>query len=328
MMKAGVPLLQTFDIIGRGHANPRFSRLLMDIKGRIEAGSSMAAAFRAHPQYFDDLYCNLVAAGEAAGILDNILDRLATYQEKSIALAGKIKTALMYPIIVLVITCGVVGVIMYKVIPAFVQMFKDMHADLPLPTQIVVKMSNACVAYGPFIVVAIIVICVVFSQLLKRSPAVRMGVDRLLLKLPVFGDLIEKATLARWSRTLSTMFASGVPLVEALDSVGGAAGNAVYAEATRKIKDEVSTGATLANAMNNTGLFPSMVLQMTQIGEESGALDEMLTKIADFYDREVDEAVESLSSLLQPIMIVFLGVVIGGIVIAIYMPIFQMGNSV
>jgi Type II secretory pathway, component PulF len=328
MMKAGVPLLQTFDIIGRGHENPRFSRLLFDLKAKIESGSSMAQAFRAHPLYFNDLYCNLVEAGETAGILDNVLDRLATYQEKTIALKGKIKSALTYPIAVLVITAGVVGVIMYKVIPAFVKMFNDMGASLPLPTQIVVAMSNAVVNHGLLVLVAIILLVVGIVAIHKRSASFRMSVDRLLLRLPIFGPLIEKATLARWTRTLSTMFSAGVPLVEALDSVGGASGNGVYAEATKKIKTEVSTGLSLTNAMNNSRLFPSMVLQMTQIGEESGALDDMLNKIADFYDREVDEAVESLSSLLQPLIIVILGVVIGGIVISIYLPIFQMGQIV
>ncbi len=328
MMKAGVPLLQTFDIIGRGHENPRFSRLLFDIKAKIESGSSMAQAFKAYPLYFNDLYCNLVAAGEAAGILDNVLDRLATYQEKTIALQGKIKSALTYPIAVLVITAGVVGVIMYKVIPAFVKMFNDMGASLPLPTQVVVAMSNAVVNHGIFVLIAIIALITGTIAIHKRSASFRMTVDRLMLRLPIFGALIEKATLARWTRTLSTMFSAGVPLVEALDSVGGASGNGVYVEATKKIKTEVSTGLSLTNAMNNSHLFPAMVLQMTQIGEESGALDDMLNKIADFYDREVDEAVESLSSLLQPLIIVILGIVIGGIVVSIYLPIFQIGQAV
>lgn len=328
MMKAGVPLLQTFDIIGRGHENPRFSRLLFDIKAKIESGSSMAQAFKAYPLYFNDLYCNLVAAGEAAGILDNVLDRLATYQEKTIALQGKIKSALTYPIVVLTITAGVVGVIMYKVVPAFVKMFNDMGASLPLPTQVVVAMSNAVVNHGIFVLIAIIALITGTIAVHKRSASFRMTVDRLMLRLPIFGALIEKATLARWTRTLSTMFSAGVPLVEALDSVGGASGNGVYVEATKKIKTEVSTGLSLTNAMNNSRLFPAMVLQMTQIGEESGALDDMLNKIADFYDREVDEAVESLSSLLQPLIIVILGIVIGGIVVAIYLPIFQIGQAV
>jgi type IV pilus assembly protein PilC len=328
MMKAGVPLLQSFDIIGRGHENPRFSRLLLDIKGKIESGSSMANAFRTQPQYFDELFCNLVAAGEAAGIIDNVLDRLATYQEKSLALRGKIKSALMYPIVVLVITAGVVGLIMYKVVPAFVKMFNEMNAQLPLPTQVVVAMSDAVVNNGPFLLVVLVAAIFGLLTLHKRSAAFRMTIDRISLRAPVFGPLVTKATLARWTRTLSTMFSSGVPLVEALDSVGGAAGNGVYTEATKKIKNEVSTGSSLANSMANSKLFPAMVLQMTQIGEESGALDSMLMKIADFYEREVDEAVDGLTSLMQPLIIVVLGVVIGGIVVSIYLPIFQMGNAV
>jgi type IV pilus assembly protein PilC len=328
MLKSGVPLLQSFDIVGRGHANPRFSRLLFDIKGKIEAGSSMAQAFRAHPIYFNPLFCNLVEAGETAGILDNVLERLATYQEKSLALKGKIKSALTYPIVVVVVAIGVVGVIMYKVVPAFETMFKDMGASLPLPTQFVVNLSNFVVNNGAFILFAFIAIVLGIGAFYKRSAAFRMLVDRTSLRTPVFGPMLEKAAISRWTRTLSTMFSAGVPLVEALDSVGGAAGNGVYTEATKKIKTDVSTGTSLTNAMMNANLFPSMVLQMTQIGEESGALDSMLTKIADFYDREVDEAVAALSAMLEPIIIVFLGVVIGGIVVAIYLPIFQLGNVV
>ncbi|MDR2173537.1 MAG: type II secretion system F family protein [Burkholderiales bacterium] len=328
MLKSGVPLLQSFDIVGRGHANPRFSRLLFDIKGKIEAGSSMAQAFRAHPIYFNPLFCNLVEAGETAGILDNVLDRLATYQEKSLALKGKIKSALTYPIVVMVVAMGVVGVIMYKVVPVFDKMFKDMGAALPLPTQFVVDLSNFVVSNGAFLLFALIAIILGIRAFHKRSAPFRMLIDRTSLRAPVFGPMLEKAAIARWTRTLSTMFSAGVPLVEALDSVGGASGNGVYAEATKKIKTDVSTGTSLTNAMTNADLFPPMVLQMTQIGEESGALDSMLTKIADFYDREVDEAVAALSAMLEPIIIVFLGVVIGGIVIAIYLPIFQMGQTI
>ncbi|MCL2308933.1 MAG: type II secretion system F family protein [Proteobacteria bacterium] len=327
MLKSGVPLLQAFDIVGRGHVNPRFSRLLFDIKGKIEAGSSMAQAFRAHPLYFNPLFCNLVEAGETAGILDSVLERLATYQEKSLALKGKIKSALTYPTVVIVVAIGVVGIIMYKVIPVFVKMFKDMNASLPLPTQIVVNLSDFVVSNGIFILFGLIGIILGIRAYHKRSASFRMLVDRTSLRAPVIGPMLEKAAIARWTRTLSTMFSAGVPLVEALDSVGGAAGNGVYAEATKKIKTDVSTGVSLTNAMINANLFPPMVLQMTQIGEESGALDSMLTKIADFYDREVDEAVAALSAMLEPIIIVFLGVVIGGIVISIYLPIFQIGNA-
>ncbi len=328
MLKSGVPLLQSFDIVGRGHANPRFSRLLFDIKGKIEAGSSMAQAFRAHPLYFNPLFCNLVQAGETAGILDNVLDRLATYQEKSLALKGKIKSALTYPIVVMVVAIGVVGLIMYKVVPVFDKMFKEMGASLPGPTQVVVDLSNFVVSNGVFILFAIIAIVMGIGAFHKRSASFRMLIDRASLRAPVIGPMLEKAAIARWTRTLSTMFSAGVPLVEALDSVGGASGNGVYTEATKKIKTDVSTGVSLTNAMTNANLFPPMVIQMTQIGEESGALDSMLTKIADFYDREVDEAVAALSAMLEPIIIVFLGVVIGGIVISIYLPIFQMGQSI
>ncbi|MDR0770626.1 MAG: type II secretion system F family protein [Burkholderiales bacterium] len=328
MLKSGVPLLQSFDIVGRGHANPRFSRLLFDIKGKIEAGSSMAQAFRAHPLYFNPLFCNLVEAGETAGILDNVLERLATYQEKSLALKGKIKSALTYPIVVMVVAMGVVGVIMYKVVPVFEKMFKEMGASLPLPTQVVVNLSNFVVSSGVFILFGIIALIIGIGAFHKRSAPFRMLVDRTSLRMPVIGSMLEKAAISRWTRTLSTMFSAGVPLVEALDSVGGAAGNGVYAEATKKIKTDVSTGTSLTNAMISANLFPPMVLQMTQIGEESGALDSMLNKIADFYDREVDEAVAALSAMLEPLIIVFLGVVIGGIVVSIYLPIFQIGNVV
>ncbi|MDR2017065.1 MAG: type II secretion system F family protein [Burkholderiales bacterium] len=328
MLKSGVPLLQSFDIVGRGHANPRFSRLLFDIKGKIEAGSSMAQAFRAHPLYFNPLFCNLIEAGETAGILDNVLERLATYQEKSLALKGKIKSALTYPIVVVVVAMGVVGVIMYKVVPAFEKMFTEMGAALPLPTQFVINLSNFVVSNGAFVLFAIIAIVLGVGAFHKRSAAFRMLVDRTSLRVPVFGPLLEKAAIARWTRTLSTMFSAGVPLVEALDSVGGASGNGVYTEATKKIKTDVSTGTSLTSAMMNANLFPSMVLQMTQIGEESGALDSMLNKVADFYDREVDEAVAALSAMLEPIIIVFLGVVIGGIVVSIYLPIFQLGSVI
>ncbi|MDR2710006.1 MAG: type II secretion system F family protein [Burkholderiales bacterium] len=328
MLKAGVPLLQSFDIVGRGHANPRFSRLLFDIKSKIETGSSMAQAFRSYPFYFNPLFCNLVEAGETAGILDSVLERLATYQEKSLALKGKIKSALTYPIVVILVAIGVVGVIMYKVVPVFEKMFRDMNAQLPAPTQIVVNLSNFVVHNGIFALLAIVAIVLGIGAFHKRSAPFRMLVDRTSLRIPVIGSMLEKAAIARWTRTLSTMFSAGVPLVEALDSVGGASGNGVYAEATKKIKTDVSTGTSLTNSMINANLFPSMVLQMTQIGEESGALDSMLTKIADFYDREVEEAVAAMSALLEPIIIVFLGVVIGGIVISIYLPIFQMGNLV
>jgi type IV pilus assembly protein PilC len=325
MLKSGVPLLQSFEIVARGHSNPRFSRLMMDIKNKVEAGSSLSSAFREHPAQFDSLYCNLVAAGETAGILDSILDRLAIYKEKILAIKSKIKSALFYPISVVTVAIVVVCVIMIWVIPAFKSVFASFGADLPAPTLIVMAMSDFFVSYwwAMFIILAGAISG--FTFLFKRSATFRLGYDRIILKAPVIGAIIEKATIARWTRTLSTMFAAGVPLVESLDAVGGASGNALYAAGTKKIQTDVSTGTSLTNAMMNTKLFPNMVLQMTQIGEESGSLDGMLGKVADFYEREVDDAVGALSSLLEPIIIVFLGVVIGGLVVAMYLPIFKLG---
>ncbi len=328
MLKAGVPLLQAFEIVARGHSNARFSRLMMDIKNKIEAGSSMSQAFREHPAHFDTLYCNLVAAGEASGTIDAILDRLATYKEKILAIKAKIKSALFYPTAVIVVAVVVVWVIMVWVIPSFKKVFSNFGADLPAPTLIVMAISEWVVAWWWLMFLIIIATITGFLFLHRRSPGFRLGFDRIILKFPVIGAILEKATIARWTRTLQTMFAAGVPLVESLDAVGGASGNAVYVAATRKIQTEVSTGTSLTNAMGNTGLFPTMVLQMTQIGEESGSLDNMLGKIADFFEREVDDAVAALSSLLEPIIIVFLGVVIGGLVVAMYLPIFKLGAVV
>lgn len=328
MLRAGVPLLQAFEIVARGHSNPRFSRLMMDLKNKIEAGSSMSQAFREHPAHFDHLYCNLVAAGEASGTIDAILDRLATYKEKILAIKGKIKSALFYPISVITVAIVVTWVIMVFVIPSFKSVFKNFGADLPAPTLIVMGISEWVVAW--WWLVAIVFAGTVFGviTLYKRSATFRLGFDRLLLKIPVIGGILEKATIARWTRTLQTMFAAGVPLVESLDAVGGASGNAVFVAATRRIQTEVSTGTSLTNAMTNTNLFPTMVLQMTQIGEESGSLDNMLGKIADYFEREVDDSVAALSSLLEPIIIVFLGVVIGGLVVAMYLPIFKLGSVI
>jgi type IV pilus assembly protein PilC len=328
MLRAGVPLLQSFEIVARGHSNPRFSRLVMDIKSRVETGSSLSQAFREHPAQFDNLYCNLVHAGETAGMLDGILDRLATYKEKILAIKSKIKSALFYPISVITVAILVVWVIMVWVIPAFKQIFQSFGADLPVPTLIVMAMSDFVVSYWWVGFVFIVAAIVGFSFLHRRSAAFRVMLDRLSLRIPVVGAILEKATIARWTRTLQTMFAAGVPLVESLDAVAGASGNAVFAQATKRIQTEVSTGTSLTNAMTNSKLFPNMVLQMTQIGEESGSLDNMLGKIADFYEREVDDAVAALSSLLEPLIIVFLGVVIGGLVVAMYLPIFKLGQVV
>jgi type IV pilus assembly protein PilC len=325
MLRAGVPLLQCFEIVARGHSNPRFSRLMMDIKGRVEGGSSLSAAFREHPAQFDALYCNLVSAGETAGMLDAILDRLATYKEKILALKSKIKSALFYPISVIVVAVVVVWVIMVWVIPAFKQVFKSFGADLPAPTLMVMAVSDFFVSWWWAMAIVIAGLVTAYLLLYKRSTAFRFALDRISLKIPVIGGILEKATIARWTRTLATMFAAGVPLVESLDAVAGAAGNALYAAGTKRIQTEVSTGTNLTNSMSNTKLFPTMVLQMVQIGEESGSLDGMLSKIAEFYEREVDDAVAALSSLLEPIIIVFLGVVIGGLVVAMYLPIFKLG---
>jgi type IV pilus assembly protein PilC len=328
MMKAGVPLLQSFDIVGRGNANPSVAKLLNDIRTDVETGTSLAAAFRKFPMHFDNLYCNLVEAGEAAGILEALLDRLAVYMEKTEAIKAKIKSALMYPIAVMVVAFVVVAVIMIFVIPAFKSVFTSFGADLPAPTLFVMGMSEIFVKYWWLIFGGIGGGLYFFLQAWKRSEKVQMFMDRVMLKLPIFGDLVYKSVVARWTRTLSTMFAAGVPLVEALDSVGGASGNSVYASATVKIQTEVSTGTSLTAAMTNANVFPTMVLQMCAIGEESGALDHMLGKAADFYEGEVDEMVAGISSLMEPIIITVLGTVIGGIVVAIYLPIFKLGAVV
>ncbi|RRS04360.1 type II secretion system F family protein [Aquabacterium soli] len=328
MMRAGVPLLQAFDIVSRGSTNPRVTKLLNDIRGDVETGTSLSQSFRKHPMYFDALYCNLVEAGEAAGILETLLDRLATYQEKTLAIKQKIKSALMYPISVLVVAFVVVTVIMLFVVPAFKDVFSSFGAELPAPTMLVIAMSEFFVSYWWAMFGFIGGGVYFFFQTWKRSEKMQKTMDRWLLKIPVFGGLLYKSAVARWTRTLSTMFAAGVPLVEALDSVGGAAGNAVFAEATEKIQKDVSTGTSLTTSMQSTNIFPIMVLQMASIGEESGALDAMLAKAADIYEGEVDELVQGLSSLMEPIIIVFLGTLIGGIVVAMYLPIFKIGQVV
>ena len=328
MMKAGVPLLQAFDIVAKGHSNPSVTRLLMEIKTEVETGSSLAQAFRKYPLYFDNLYCNLVAAGEQAGILDMLLDRLAVYKEKMMAIRGKIKKALFYPISIMVVAFVVTAVIMIFVIPQFKELFQGFGASLPAPTVIVMQMSDFFVSYWWIMAIAIGGGGWLFMNAFRRSEKMQFAMDRLMLKAPVFGDMVRKATIARWTRTLSTMFAAGVPLVEALDSVAGAAGNRVYTIATKKIQAEVSTGSSLTVAMQNCGLFPNMVLQMCAIGEESGALDGMLGKVADFFEREVDDAVDALASLMEPMIMSVLGVLIGGLVIAMYLPIFKMGAVV
>jgi type IV pilus assembly protein PilC len=328
MLKSGVPLLQAFDIVGKGHNNPSVAKLLFDIKTDVETGSSLQQAFKKYPLYFDELYCNLIGAGEAAGILDSLLERLATYKEKIQAIKSKIKSALFYPVSIIVVAFIITAVIMIFVIPAFKELFSSFGADLPAPTLFIMGISDFFVTYWWAIFGGIGGGFYTFFYFWKRSKKMQMVMDRLLLKLPIFGELVRKATIARWSRTLSTMFAAGVPLVEAFDSVAGAAGNAVYFDATKYIQREVSTGNSLTVAMQNTEVFPSMVLQMVAIGEEAGSLDSMLSKVADFYEAEVDDAVEALSSLMEPIIMVVLGTLIGGMVVAMYLPIFKMGQVV
>ena len=328
MLKAGVPLLQSFDIVGKGHHNPSVSKLLLTIKTDIETGNSLQQAFKKHPLYFDDLYCNLIGAGESAGILDSLLERLASYQEKILAIKSKIKSALFYPISIIVVAFIITAVIMIFVIPAFKELFSSFGADLPAPTLFIMAISDFFVAWWWAIFTFIGGGLYTFFYFWKRSRPMQYFMDRLILRIPVFGELVRKATIARWSRTLSTMFAAGVPLVEAFNSVAGAAGNIVYFDATKSIQREVSTGNSLTSAMQATDVFPSMVIQMVSIGEEAGSLDAMLSKVADFYEAEVDDAVEALSSLMEPVIMVVLGTLIGGMVIAMYLPIFKMGQVV
>ncbi|QCB46691.1 type II secretion system F family protein [Hydrogenophaga sp. PAMC20947] len=328
MMKAGVPLLQSFDIVGRGNPNPNVSKLLNDIRSDVETGTSLSGAFRKNPLYFDTLYCNLIEAGETAGILEELLDRLAVYMEKTEAIKSKIKSALMYPISVVIVAFVVVAVIMIFVIPSFKEVFSSFGADLPGPTLFVIAISEFFTEYWWLIFGGIGGGLYFFFQAWRRNEKMQRVMDRLMLKMPIFGTLVEKSVIARWTRTLATMFAAGVPLVEALDSVGGASGNSVYAMATERIQQEVSTGTSLTNAMTNANLFPSMVLQMCAIGEESGSIDHMLGKAADFYEAEVDDMVAGISSLMEPIIIVVLGTIIGGIVVSMYLPIFKLGQVV
>jgi type IV pilus assembly protein PilC len=328
MMKSGVPLLQAFDIVGKGHANPAVARLLMTIKADVETGMNLKQAFEKHPLHFDALFCNLVGAGEAAGILESLLDRLATYKEKILGIKAKIKSALFYPIAIIVVAVVITAIIMIFVIPAFKEVFKSFGADLPTPTLIVMAMSDFVVANWFFLFSTMGGSIYAFFWTWKRSVKMQMFMDKVVLKIPVFGDLIRKSSIARWTRTLATMFAAGVPLVEALGSVAGASGNYVYYMATKKIQAEVSTGSSLTSSMQGTEVFPNMVIQMAMIGEEAGSLDAMLGKVADFFEQEVDDTVEALSSLMEPMIMVVLGTLIGGMVIAMYLPIFKLGSAV
>jgi type IV pilus assembly protein PilC len=328
MLRAGVPLLQAFDIVARGHGNPAVSRLLWDVRAQVETGSSLSQSLRRYPAYFDALFCNLVGAGEQAGILEEVLSRLATYKEKTVAIKGKIRAAMFYPAAILVVAFLVTAAIMIWVVPAFKNVFESFGAELPLPTQIVIWISDRFVQYWYFIIGSLSLGSMLLVRTWKRSASMRASTDKLILRLPLFGEIVRKAVIARWTRTLSTMFSAGVPLVESLESVGGASGNVVYIDATRRISASVKSGTSLTMAMQNTQIFPSMVTQMVSIGEESGALDQMLSKVAEFYEDEVDAAVASLSSLMEPIIMVILGGLIGGLVIAMYLPIFKLGSVV
>lgn len=326
MLQAGVPLLQSFDALGRGHANPRMARLLEDIRADVETGTALSTAFRRHPAHFNSLYCNLVAAGEAAGILDVLLDRLALHMEKTEALKAQLRSALTYPAAVVLVALVVIAVIMIFVIPSFQRVFASFGAELPGPTLLVMQVSAFFVDWWWLLLGLIGLGFSGFVTALRRSEIFQRFVDRCVLRLPVFGALIEKACIARWTRTLSTLFAAGLPLMDALDSVAGTTGNSVYALATASIQKEVSSGVSLNRAMAQVNLFPPMLLQMCMIGEESGSLDAMLSKAAGFFEGEVDQQVSALASLLEPFIIVTLGVLIGGIVVSMYLPIFQMGQ--
>ena len=328
MMKAGLPVMQAFDIVAKGHSNAAMTKLLMEVRNDIEQGTSMANAFRKHPKYFDAFYCNLVDAGEAGGVLESLLDKLAVYKEKTLAIKKKIKSALTYPIAVVVVAIVLVMIMMMFVLPEFKKVYDGMNAPMPALTQFMMGISDFMVAWGWLVIIIMIAAVAGFIQWHKRSPDLQKRVDGMLLKMPIFGNIVEKGTIARWARTTATLFTAGVPLVEALDSVGGASGNIIYEEATRSIRNQVNQGTSLTTAMSSTDLFPNMVLQMTSIGEESGALDDMLNKAAEFYEEEVDNAVATLSSLMEPIIMVLLGSIIGVILVAMYLPLFNLGNVV
>ena len=328
MMKAGVPLVQAFEIVADGLDNPSMKEVVLKIKAEVEGGNNFAGALSKHPQQFDDLYCSLVDAGEQSGALETMLDRVALYKEKSEALKSKIKKALKYPITVVCVAIIVTGILLVKVVPVFKDLFEGFGAELPAFTQLVINMSDALVDNFLIIILTIIGISIAFSQAMRRSQAFRDSVDRMLLKMPIIGDISFKATIARYARTLSTTFSAGVPLIEALDACAGATGNVVYRNAVLQVKEDVSTGQQLQFAMRSTGVFPAMALQMTAIGEESGALDAMLEKVAIYYEDEVDNAVDGLTSMMEPLIMSVLGVVIGGLIIAMYLPIFQLGQAV
>jgi len=328
MMKAGVPLLQSFEIIGEGSENPKMRKLLDDIKQSVASGHSLATSLRQNPEYFDDLYCNLVDAGEQAGALETLLDRVATYKEKTESLKSKIKKAMSYPIAVVVVAFVVTAILLVKVVPQFQSIFEGFGAELPAFTLMVVHLSEFVQGYWYIILAALVALYLGLKRIHKNSEKFRNWVDRAVLKIPVIGPLLYKSAVARYARTLSTTFSAGVPLVEALDSVSGATGNIVFKNAVNKIKQDVSTGMQLNFSMRSTGVFPMLAVQMTAIGEESGALDSMLDKVATYYEEEVDNMVDSLTSLMEPLIMAFLGVIVGGLVIAMYLPIFKLGQVV
>ena len=328
MMKAGLPLMQAFEIVARGHSNPSMTQMLMQVRADVEQGSALGKSFSKYPKYFDRFYCNLVSAVETGGVLEGLLDKLAVYKEKTQAIKKKVKTALTYPIAIMVVAVALIFVMMMFVLPAFGEVYSSMGAELPGLTQIVMSMSKFFVKYGWMMIVAIILAGFGLYKLHQKSPAFQKRVDSIMLRLPIFGPIVRKATIARWSRTTATLFAAGVPLVEVLDSVAGAAGNILYEEATKDIQAKVTQGLSLTSSMQSTEMFPNMIIQMAAIGEESGSLDDMLNKAAEFYEEEVDNSVSQLSSLMEPVIMVVLGSTIGVLLVAMYLPLFNLGNVV
>ena len=328
MMKAGLPLMQAFEIVARGHSNPSMTEMLMQVRSDVEQGSALGKSFSKYPKYFDRFYCNLVSAGESGGVLESLLDKLAVYKEKTQAIKKKVKTALTYPIAIIVVAIALIFIMMMFVLPAFKEVYANMGAELPSLTQLVMNLSDLFVDYGWIMIVLLIVSAFGLYKLHEKSPTFQKRIDALILRLPVFGAIIRKATIARWARTTSTLFAAGVPLVEVLDSVAGASGNILYEEATQDIRAKVTQGLSLTSSMQSTDMFPNMVIQMAAIGEESGSLDDMLNKAAEFYEDEVDNSVSRLSALMEPIIMVVLGSLIGILLIAMYLPLFNLGNVV
>ncbi|XOV84329.1 MAG: type II secretion system F family protein [bacterium] len=328
MMRAGVPLVQAFDIVADGVDKPKLAELIKEVRNDVAGGNSFASSIRRHPEQFDDLFCNLVDAGEQSGALETMLDRIATYKEKTETLKAKVRKAMTYPIAVLVVAVVVSGILLVKVVPQFEQVFAGFGAELPAFTQLVIEFSEFAQAYWWAVLFGIIGAGLLFAEAKKRSKSFSNAIDRMSLKLPVAGDIIQKSSIARYARTLSTTFAAGVPLVDALNSVAGSTGNNVYVEAVYKVRDDVSTGQQLNFSMRNTGVFPNMVIQMVAIGEEAGALDDMLDKSATYYEEQVDNAVDNLTSLMEPMIMSVLGVLVGGLIIAMYLPIFQLGAVV